>query len=77
VNLGCNRNCLYLVTLDRADGRPVAAVRGSLIGASTPRTVTLPSRKLSPGSYRVDVRLVSAVNPGSLTRRTSPLLTVG
>ena len=77
MNLACNRDCLYLVTLDRADGRPVVAARGSLDGGAPPKMITLPSRKLPPGRYRVDLRLVSAVNPGSLTRRTSPPLASG
>ncbi|HET9116079.1 MAG TPA: D-glucuronyl C5-epimerase family protein [Gaiellaceae bacterium] len=77
VTLGCNRDCLYLVTLDRADGRPVAASRGSLAGGASPQTITLPQRKLAAGRYRVDVRLVSGVNPGPLTRLRSPFLTVG
>jgi hypothetical protein len=77
VSLGCDRDCLYLVTLDRADGRPVAASRGSLPGGATARSVVLPQRTLPPGRYRLDVRLVSSVNPGVLTRRQGPFLTVG
>jgi hypothetical protein len=77
VSLGCDRDCLYLVTLDRADGRPVAASRGSLPGGATAQTIVLPQRKLAAGRYRLDVRLVSGVNPGVLTRRMSPFLTVG
>jgi D-glucuronyl C5-epimerase C-terminus len=77
VALGCNRDCLYLVTLDRADGRPVAASRGSLAGAAAPQMIALPERKLPAGRYRLDVRLVSGVNPGPLTRLRSPSLTVG
>ena len=74
--LGCNRNCLYLVTLDRADGRPIAASRGSLVGGASAQTIALPARKLAAaGRYRVDVRLVSAVNPGPLTQQRSPFLT--
>lgn len=74
VVLGCSRDCLYLLTLDRADGRPVVALRGSLQGGSPAKTITLPRRKLSRGAYRVDVRLVSRVNPGAVTRvRSSPL----
>jgi hypothetical protein len=77
VSLGCDRDCLYLVTLDRTDGRPVAATRGSLPGGATAQSVVLPQRKLAAGRYRVDVRLVSGVNPGALTRRRSPFLTAG
>jgi hypothetical protein len=77
VTLGCSRDCLYLVTLDRADGRPVAATRGALTGGASPQTIVLPKRKLPPGRYRLDVRLVSRVNPGALTRLLSPFLTVG
>jgi hypothetical protein len=77
VELGCDRDCLYLVALERANGQPVAAVRGSLTGGDQAKTITLPQRTLSAGGYRVDVRLVSRVGPSMLTRRRSALLTVG
>jgi hypothetical protein len=77
VSLGCDRDCLYLVSLDRADGQPVVARRGALNGGDPAVTVTLPKRVLRPGGYRLDVRLVSRVGPGALTRRLSPLLTAG
>ncbi len=75
--LGCDRDCLYLVALDRADGQPVVARRGSLDGGDPARTITLPERSLSAGGYRLDVRLVSRVGPGTVTRRRSALLSVG
>ena len=76
VSLNCNRDCLYLVTLDGADGRPVVAHRGRLNGgpSSAPTRITLPKAKLAPGSYRVDVRIVARVNPGPVTRYLSPPL---
>jgi len=74
--LGCARDCLYLVTLDGRDGRPVVARRGALRGGVAPVTVTLPRAKLKPGSYLLDVRLVNQVNPGGVFRQTSPPLTV-
>ncbi len=77
VVLGCSRDCLYLVTLDRSDRRPVVASRGSLTGGASPQTILLPKRKLSAGRYRLDVRLVGSVNPGALTRRLSPFIAVG
>jgi hypothetical protein len=79
VSLNCNRDCLYLVTLDRADGLPVVARRGQLGGGpSSPLTkIVLPRAKLAPGSYRVDVRIVARVNPGAVTRYLSPPLTAG
>lgn len=77
VALGCDRDCLYLVTLDRANGRPVVARRGVLDGGAPAETITLPARTLAAGGYRVDVQLVSRVDPGAVTRRTSALLTVG
>jgi D-glucuronyl C5-epimerase-like protein len=79
VGLNCNRDCLYLVTLDRADGRPVVAKRGSL-DAGVPghvTRITLPKAKLPPDTYKVDVRLVSRVNPGAVTRYLGPPLSVG
>jgi hypothetical protein len=77
VVLGCDRDCLYLVTLDRANGKPVVARRGSLVGGAPATTITLPSRSLRRGGYRVDVRLVSRVGPSVVLRRQSALLTPG
>jgi hypothetical protein len=79
VSLNCNRDCLYLVTLDRADGRPVVARRGQINGGpSSPLTrVTLPQAKLAAGSYRLDVRVVARVNPGPVAKYLSPPLTTG
>ena len=76
VTLGCARDCLYLVTLDDAQNRPVVASRGALRGGFPPAHVTLPQAKLKPGAYRVDVRLVNQVNPGPVTQQTGPPLTV-
>jgi hypothetical protein len=76
VTLGCTRDCLYLVTLDDAQNRPVVASRGALRGGFPPVQVALPQAKLKPGAYRVDVRLVNQVNPGPVTQQTSPALAV-
>jgi hypothetical protein len=77
VQLACDRDCLYLVTLTREDGTPVVARRGSLPGGAAPRVIGLPKTTLKPGSYRIDVRLVAQVNPGAVTRQTSAPLAVG
>ena len=77
VVLGCTRDCLYLVTLDAANGRPVVARRGALRGGMPPVTVTLPQAKLKPGTYSLGVRLVNQVNPGPVTEQTSQPLSVG
>src|SRR5205085_906862 len=64
VQLGCARDCLYVVTLDNNAGKPVVAARGDLRGGAAPATVTLPAAKLTTGAtYRVDVRLIARVNP--------------
>jgi hypothetical protein len=76
VSVACNRDCLYLVTLDRADGRPAVARRGQIAAGSKPTSVALPKVKLPPGAYRVDVRLVARVNPGPVTRYLGPPSTV-
>ena len=47
VTLGCSRDCLYLVTLDRANGRPVVARRGGLDGGAAAQTITLPEAEAS------------------------------
>jgi hypothetical protein len=79
VSLNCNRDCLYLVTLDRADGRPVVARRGQINGGPTsPLTrVTLPRVKLAPGTYRLDLRVVARVNPGPVAQYLSAPLAAG
>ena len=77
VTLGCSRDCLYLVTLDRANGRPVVARRGVLNGGAAAQTITLPKHRLLGGGYRLDVRVVSRVDPGVVKRVRSGLLNVG
>jgi hypothetical protein len=79
VSLNCNRDCLYLITLDRADGRPVVARRGQINGGpSSPVTrLRLPRAKLAPGTYRFDVRVVARVNPGPVAQYLSTPLTAG
>ena len=77
VLLRCSRDCLYLVTLVRADGTPVVAKRGQLRGGAAAATVALPRTTLRPGTYSIDVRLVAQVNPGAVTRLTSPELPLG
>jgi hypothetical protein len=76
VNLACARDCLYLLTLDDARGRPVASRRGSLRGAGRALTLELPKTRLGRSIYRLDVRLVDRVNPGEVTRLTSEALRV-
>ena len=79
VSLNCNRDCLYLVTLDSADGRPVVAHRGQLNGGPSGAVtrITLPRAKLAPGAYRIDVRTVARVNPGPVTRSLGAPLAAG
>ncbi len=74
VQFGCDVDCLYLVTLDGPDGRPVVARRGALRGGAAPATVTLPAATLGAGPYRVGVRLVASANPGRVTTLESPAL---
>jgi hypothetical protein len=77
LTLGCDRDCLYLVTLDDSAGRPVAARRGALRGDGTPAQITLPNAKLGSGAYTFSVQLVAQVNPGAITKLESPPLPVG
>ncbi|HEY5294749.1 MAG TPA: hypothetical protein VIJ70_04665, partial [Gaiellaceae bacterium] len=77
VQLGCVRDCVYLVTLDNAAGSPVVATRGLLTGGAAAGAVTLPKATLAAGAYKVDVRLASQVNPGTVTRLVSPAIAVG
>jgi hypothetical protein len=74
VNLACDRDCLYLVTLDGPTGRPVVAHRGQLTGGAAPQAIELPQAKLGAGNYTVGVRLIARVNPGAVTTLESPPL---
>ena len=76
VVLGCVRDCLYVITLADAAGRPVTARRGTLAGGGRPLRLELPKAKLSAAGYRFDVRIVDRVNPGEVSRTTSALLPV-
>lgn len=75
LHLACDRDCLYLVTLDRADGSPVVARRGALRGGAAAAQVTLPKAKLGAGGYTLGVQLVAQANPGAITKLESPPLT--
>lgn len=79
VFLACTRDCLYLATLERPDGKPVRAKRGLLTGGALPAIVQLPSGKPLSGSsyYRLRVRLVAQTNPGPVRTYRSPPLSVG
>jgi hypothetical protein len=78
VSLACPRDCLYLVTLERAGGGvPMLARRGALRGGVAPTTVTLPALPVPAGTYRLTVRAVPQVNPGTIFLEQSADLTVG
>jgi predicted ATP-grasp superfamily ATP-dependent carboligase len=77
VTFGCARDCLYLVSLVDASGKPVVARRGSMKGGAAAMVVGLPKTPLTSSSYTIDVRLVNTVNPGQVTQLTSPALSVG
>jgi hypothetical protein len=76
VQLGCARDCLYLITLERADGVPVVARRGALTGGAAPKVIALPKAQLAAGDYRIAVRLVTQTNPGPIAVILSQPLTV-
>jgi hypothetical protein len=77
VGLACSRDCLYLLTLDRAStGVPMLARRGSLTGGRPAATIVLPTLRVPAGTYRFTVRLVSRINPGPLSVQHGPTFTV-
>ena len=76
VALMCIRDCLYLITLDDKFARPVAARRGALRGGAAPVRLALPRMKLLHTKYRLEVRLVDRVHPGSVKYVRSRLLSV-
>jgi hypothetical protein len=76
--VGCSRDCLYLVTLDRAaSGVPVLAKHGALGAGRTGAPIVLSGAPLPAGTYRFTVRLVSRVNPGPLFAQRGPVFRVG
>jgi hypothetical protein len=77
IMLACTRDCLYLVTLESTDGKPVSAKRGALRADVAPIKVKLPqSAALRAGArYRLRVRLVAQVNPGPVRQYRSPVIT--
>lgn len=77
VTFGCARDCLYLVSLVDASGKPVVARRGSMKGGAAPKVVGLPKTTLATGLYNIDIRVVSTVNPGDVAQVTGPTLSVG
>ena len=78
VQLACPRDSLYLVTLERArDGAPMLARRGAVRGGIAPTTVSLPALPVPAGTYRLTVRVVPQVNPGTILVQQSADLTVG
>ncbi|HEY7538327.1 MAG TPA: hypothetical protein VH721_10080, partial [Gaiellaceae bacterium] len=77
VRVGCILDCLYLVTLDRADGKPMLARRGALEGGAKTTAVRLPKLPLPAGSYTLSVRIVAQANPGPIELTTSPPLALG
>src|SRR5581483_11020315 len=77
VEIGCLRDCLYLLTLERPDGRPVLARRGALAGGAAPATVTLPAARVPPGTYVLSLRLVNQSNPAPIRLLQSSAITVG
>ena len=77
VQLACDRDCLYLLTLDDSAGRPVVARRGALRGGAPPAQITLPKAKLGSGPYTFAVQLVAQVNPGAITKLESAPVPVG
>lgn len=77
VSLACTRDCAYLVTLERADGKPVRAKRG-VMRADKVATVRLSgsSGLSASGGYRLRVRLVAQMNPGPIWQYRSPKIEV-
>jgi hypothetical protein len=76
VVLACTRDCVYLVTLESADGKPVRAKRGALRADAAPTSVVLSNSSAlrAGGSYRLRVRLVAQVNPGPVRQYRSPII---
>ncbi|MGA9762037.1 MAG: D-glucuronyl C5-epimerase family protein [Gaiellaceae bacterium] len=75
VMLACSRDCAYLVTLERADGKPVRVKRGAL-QADVTTTLTISGPALSAGKYRLRVRIVAGTSPGPVQQYLSTPLSI-
>ena len=77
VALACSRDCAYLVTLERADRKPVRAKRG-VLNAGVIATLKIAGPPLPAGSgYHLRVRLVASTSPGPIQQYLSPSLSAG
>ena len=75
IMLACTRDCAYLATLERADGKPVRAKRGVLQADKRTRVKLSGGSTLRAGSgYRLRVRLVASNSPGPIRQYVSPPL---
>jgi hypothetical protein len=76
VTMACTRDCLYLITLEQAGGKPVLSKRGALIGGATPTAIKLPKGGVitSDASYRLHVRLLAQTNTGPMKEYLSPVI---
>ena len=78
VMLACTRDCAYLVTLERADGKPVRAMRGVAQADAITRVKLSGGAAIRAGSgYHLRVRLVASTNPGPIRQYVSPPLSAG
>jgi len=75
VVLACTRDCAYLVTLERAGGKPLRARRG-VLRAGVKARLKLPggSALRADDGYRLRLRLVATNNPGPIRKYASPPL---
>lgn len=76
VRLRCFQDCLYSVALVRGSGIPALVAQGKSLGG-TLRSVRLPARRVQPGSYRLELRLVVPLNPGKPYLAQSEPFSVG
>jgi hypothetical protein len=68
----CNLDCRYTSgVIQLSSGRSILSALGQAVGGKT-KAVRLPGRPLPPGTYRIAVSLVAAVNPGRASRKASP-----
>jgi hypothetical protein len=76
VTLTCSRDCAYLVTLERVDGKPVRAKRG-VLQADVSTKLTISGAALSAGKYRLRVQIVASTSPGPVQQYVSTPLSLG
>ena len=77
IRAGCKQDCVYVARLVKLPkGSTTLVARGALIGGK-PATIVLPKRRVATGSYQLELRLTTRLNPGEPLELESDPIQVG